>query len=442
MGVPESGLPAAHAKLAQRLEQLQKLEPPSPKRGSASADGHRYDYYAGYGDAFVRDVVKALPKRTGMLLDPWNGAGTTTSIASTQGLTSYGLDANPAAVAIAKARLVGTEASRSLTPLGDDLLTGSVPLARAVDPLCTWFADETSATLRGIERSIFRVLVSSRPTRVTRVNVSRLSPLAALFYVALFRVVRSQLRPFLSTNPTWIRRSVSADEKISIQPGALENAFRAAVGELAAAAEVNGPSPLHAARTRIVVGSSTKLPLGAGRVGAVVTSPPYCTRLDYVIATLPELAVLGVASDTLRELRNSMIGTPTVQVRSGPRTHEAWGETARDVVASVSGHSSRASGTYYLTFYEQYFDGLWKSLQEIARVTRPFSPVVLVAQDSFYKDVHIDLPRVISDMAGRLDWRSLGIHEFRVPTKAWMNTRARQYRTDRSATESVLLFAT
>jgi hypothetical protein len=214
------------------------------------------------------------------------------------------------------------------------------------------------------------------------------------------------------------------------------------VAQLALAAEANGPSAHAAARTRIVVGSSTKLPLGAGRVGAVVTSPPYCTRLDYVIATLPELAVLGIGAKALRELRDSMIGTPTIQARGGPRTHTDWGEAARRVVTSVAEHPSQASGTYYLTFYEQYFDGLWKSLNEIGRVTRPFSPVVLVAQDSFYKDLHIDLPKVITDMAHRLKWKLLATHEFRVPTKAWMNTRARQYRTDRSATESVLLFAT
>jgi DNA modification methylase len=66
-----------------------------------------YKYYAGYSEAFVADALAALeldPKS--IILDPWNGAGTTTSLASQLGHYACGVDLNPALVVIARARSI------------------------------------------------------------------------------------------------------------------------------------------------------------------------------------------------------------------------------------------------------------------------------------------------------------------------------------------------
>ncbi|WP_410712175.1 DNA methyltransferase [Bradyrhizobium sp. BEA-2-5] len=43
-----------------------------------------------------------------VVLDPWNGSGTTTSVANGAGLTAVGIDINPAMAVVAKARLSPT----------------------------------------------------------------------------------------------------------------------------------------------------------------------------------------------------------------------------------------------------------------------------------------------------------------------------------------------
>jgi hypothetical protein len=185
------------------------------------------------------------------------------------------------------------------------------------------------------------------------------------------------------------------------------------------------------------------MPLKDSSADAVVASPPYCTRIDYVVGTLPELAVLGADADGIRALRRRMIGTPTVhRPDDGWPERNRWGATATHLLDVVAAHPSRASATYYLNFYLQYLNGMWRSLKEVARVTRTGSPVVLVAQDSYYKEQHVDLPQILTDMGRELEWRNAAHHTFKVPTKAWLNQRARQYRDDRSATESVLVFET
>ena len=83
----------------------------------------------------------------------------------------------------------------------------------------------------------------------------------------------------------------------------------------------------------IALGSSAHLPLDTSSIDAVITSPPYCTRIDYVIATLPELAILGLRPDELKGLRDKMIGTPTIPLEQRDplppgceKTRELWEE--------------------------------------------------------------------------------------------------------------------
>ena len=55
--------------------------------------------------------------------------------------------------------------------------------------------------------------------------------------------------------------------------------------------------------------SSLQLPVASGSIDAAISSPPYCTRIDYVKATLPELAVIGYPNGNVtRRLREMMIG--------------------------------------------------------------------------------------------------------------------------------------
>src|SRR5205823_5512604 len=118
-----------------------------------------------------------------------------------------------------------------------------------------------------------------------------------------------------------------------------------------------------------------ELPIADGSVEAVITSPPYCTRIDYAIATLPELAVLGMGGEELRALRDRLIGTPT-RDGSVAGSDERWGKTATGFMRQVAEHPSHASGSYYLSFFSQYFAGMWRSLSEIGRVVAPGRPIV------------------------------------------------------------------
>jgi hypothetical protein len=191
---------------------------------------------------------------------------------------------------------------------------------------------------------------------------------------------------------------------------------------------------------KVNVGASESLPLADQSVKFVLASPPYCTRIDYAVATKPELAVLGYSNDSFKSLRRSLLGTPTVP-RSAANESEHWGSTCLAFLEQLKSHESRSSTTYYYKNHLQYFDGIFKSLTELRRVLAKDSTCVLVVQDSYYKNILNDLPMIITEMAGSNLLELARRQDFpHTRTMAAVNPAARFYRKDFSTTESVLVF--
>ncbi len=416
----------------------------TPKRDPASEGNAWYRFYAGFTSEFVSDVLRRLRLPSdALVLDPWNGSGTTTTTAHRLSYAARGFDANPALVIVARGRLLDTDLVASVLPLRNDILEHwdqSMLEEDRTDPLCAWFTPRAASGLRSLERAIFRLLVDSTSSSLLRdyEGFSQVSSLAAFFYVTLFRAIRRRLARFIGTNPTWVRVPTTPEDRISFPKPVLSKAFQAEVDALIA--RLHAPRSGRRPRAVVEQGLSSRLPLADGIVDCVITSPPYCTRIDYVVATLPELALLGYGRADTDELRRQMIGTPTVKGMNPAPEDADWGRTIRRFLAAVASHHSKASATYYLTYFRQYFAGMQRSLQELHRVSKPGTPSVVVVQDSFYKEIRNDVATGLSEMAGQVGWTVIERKDFPARrNKATMNTRARAYRTDFRATESVLV---
>ena len=422
------------------------IEFPTPKRDPRSNESRAawYRYYAGYSPSFVARTIRLLcGSRPSRVLDPWNGAGTTSQVALEEGHIAFGFDINPVMIIVAKARLLTTGIRPSHISLAENILDRGRRLASRgflnPEPLETWFEPVSAARIRGIERALQQLLVNERsyaPLR-SHVGLEVVSDLAAFFYTVLFRTMRDFLSGFRSSNPTWIRIP-HRTERADATAEALQARFLFHTSELA---------PTHPKgslerrrRTKIELSSSAKLPLDDKSVDVALSSPPYCTRIDYAITTSPELALLGfsVAND-LGDLRARMLGTTTITKDPIVPT-ASWGRTCLDFLFRVHSHKSRASSTYYYRTHLQYFDGIFRSLQELDRVVAPGGACALVVQDSHYKDVHNDVPRIFIEMALGLGWELEQQFNFTVErTLAAVNRESRKYRPGGGAIESALI---
>lgn len=422
-----------------------KLLLDNPKR--ETSPGRRkdlYDFYAGYSAAFVKSVLdRVFGKQFGTVLDPWNGAGTTTEISAGLGHDAIGFDLNPAMVVIAKAKVLRITPAR-VVEIAHEIVRArqEEPEVSAEDPLLTWFVPRSVACIRAIENSMIRQLCPKKASVQfsTAQGLSSIEPTLAFFYTALFKTARSFLQNFRSTNPTWLKQPDSPYKRVRPDRNKIEQHYMQAVEEMCFLLGTHDEDTKSKSPT-IAVASSLALPLKNDSIASVITSPPYCTRIDYAMAMRLELAVLRMDATTFDELRRRLIGSPVILGPELGPIKEEWGPTAGNLLSAIKAHPSKASCSYYLKTYLQYFDMIYKSLAELDRVLMPGASIALVVQDSHYKELHVDLARIFIEMGNSFGWSLEQQSNFGCRRIiAEINSKARRYRGTMSAVESTLLF--
>lgn len=419
----------------------------SPKRNRLAQTGWEgfFPYYAGYPETFARDLLTSanLPSNA-LILDPWNGSGTTTYSAARLGLTSVGLDLNPVMIVVARARLLSPSEADSLEPLAEELTRLARPSRSSAndEPLRAWFTDETAARIRAMERSIGTHLLGGRTLTAAGPNLDRISGLAATFYVALFTVCRDLCTPFRSSNPTWLKTATSNNDRLDITRKGLTKRLLAVVRSMANALDCRArQGAIEHGTSEIKLADTGTVALDSETVDFILTSPPYCTRIDYTAATRIELALMA---PLLRwkpaDISRRMIGSTRVPERLIDISM-TWGSRCANFLDELRLHPSKASGGYYFKTHLDYFDKMGRSMERVASVLKPNGRAVLVVQDSYYKEIHNDLPSIIADIGEahglKLDRRE-DFHLRR--SMSGINPHTRAYKRAPGAVEAVLCF--
>ena len=421
----------------------------SPKRNTRAQSGWEgfFPYYAGYSEAFARSLLESasLPEDA-VVLDPWNGSGTTTYAASLLGLTSCGFDLNPVMIVVARARLLSPSEADSIEPLAKELVRLAKSDSEPFDdnePLSLWFTKETAALLRSIERNIRQQLVGAMTITPFGTKLDQISGLAATFYVALFTVCRELVAPFLCSNPTWLRRPRSGERKIDVRRDLVEDKLVTNLSGMALALanrrDLLSPDP-GACEVRLTDTTSTALPPGS--VDLILTSPPYCTRIDYTAATRIELAVLApLGQATPEELGRQMIGSTRVPMRE-VEICSSWGQRCFDFLEALRNHPSKASSGYYYKTHLDYFDKMAKSLRNLICAIKRGGSAIFVVQDSYYKEIHNDLPAIITEIVEAHGLRKCRREDFRMSrSMSGINRHTRLYKRSPGSLEAVLCFS-
>lgn len=417
----------------------------SPKQPLPERHRDWYPYYAGYTEEFVADLLESFADRAESIVDPWNGSGTTTTVCAVRGLRSTGVDINPTLTVIARARLTPSSIADSLTPLGGEILEAARRYDRDTesdDPLAIWVRQSSVRRVRAIQSAIHSIL-SFVPDSTDGWQPGPLAKelpiLVSFYYTALFATMRDLLMRFRASNPTWLRTPASPQSRIAPGWEAIDRGFLRRVDYLARKLTISGES-LSDVDTELITGSATSLPHQTATFGAAITSPPYATRIDYVKGVLPELAVLGAQPDDITRLRRLSTGTPVVKGVSQTAV-ELASDYGRSVLTSIEQHQSKGSRAYYFPWMRNYLRGLQSGLIETARVVVPGGPICVVAQDSHYKEIHVDLQRIIVDVLAATGRRLVERRDYEVRHHmARLNPRARHYLQDRQNLESVLVF--
>lgn len=360
-GVTQTGLPGMEiAPVLQR------------QRTRYSAHG-LHEYRGKFNPQVVRVIGNMLGLSPGSwVLDPFCGSGTSLLEGIHNGWNAIGVDLNPLAVMIARAKIAAMHVS-SETLVGQTKMlkehliekSGHLRLDRAFDEdeklrlggpkwevylhglgyLRAWFTDSVLIQLSSIMQGI-RELPSAEVRLIARVILSDVLREVSLQEPADLRIRRR--KSFLQNEPV-IPLFLQA---LKFKIGSISSTRR----NLAEIPAIQAALLGDARRCRRVVRSEA--PLDSPQVfDAAITSPPYATALPYIDTQRLSLMLLGlVAPDEIRAAERSLTGNreisrterlrieKDIQANAANLTPECWGlcqELRASVNESVDGFRRR-----------------------------------------------------------------------------------------------------
>lgn len=398
--------------------------------GGPGVDGW-YPYYAGFSYAFARSVLASrVSAPNSVVLDPWNGSGTATAAALHLGHIPLGYDLNPATVVIARAKLATRPELRRLLSRTDACLKKAhhklIAQPAPNDALLAWLPARATAFVRAALAAV------QQEERVT--TSAQLSPEGALATICILNGARHFSIDRARSNATWLHPR-PVEQRLALRVLHAQIVKHAA--RIADDACLGLGKRLRGWTASL--GDARALPTRDESVDVVLSSPPYCTRIDYAKQTSFELAALeAVEEPNLRILREQLMGTTAI--RNDSQSQVALPLGAETLLKQIAEHPSHGSRAYYSKNFRQYFEDAARATKEIARVLKPKGEAILVLQNSYYKEIAIDLSSIFCDMA-----TSAGLHASVVVRRpvnramATINTRSRVYGAERKYSEDVIV---
>jgi hypothetical protein len=144
------------------------------------------------------------------------------------------------------------------------------------------------------------------------------------------------------------------------------------------------------------------------KVDFILTSPPYCNRLDPIVQYGPEnyfLATLGYISP-----EEGLISTTKVrdydQLASDFETLTTRSKYACRLLTRIKESSVSDDPGYYLKYYTRYFAKLFQVIDRALSNLSKTGKMYIVTQDNTHRGELIEIDRVLSDMLRANNWSS------------------------------------
>ena len=403
-----------------------------------------HPYYAGYAESFVESSINYLNlKKNDVVLDPWNGSGTTALVANRKFINTLGFDVNPVMNIFSNAKTGvilehETKIKKAVKHLIHRLKLQELESIDAKDPLL----DFMSESLCSITRTIFSLIdntniesnLCSDSIKSKMKDKIFINPFSDFLKACLFISSRSAAGYSGGSNPTWVK-TLEKKPEVSIDQFALifSELAKAMIKDLKDSAISPNKNTLHIAAD----GDSRSLNVKTSSIDAIITSPPYLTRIDYAISTGPELLILSDRK-FLRKTRELTMGAPVIVDKNIP-VIDQWGEQCKKLLNDVAEHPSKAAKSYYLPNMLQYFKDAWFSLKEIKRVLKKGRKALIVVQTSYFKEHEIPLGEIYLEMASSLNMKGKIVYRDIVRGHmAHVNTKSNQYKKDKVYYEDVV----
>jgi hypothetical protein len=346
---------------------------------------------------FVPQVARELlmlvqANERSLIADPFCGSGTSLVEASLAGIPTVGVDYDPLAVLICRAKTVALTAMQLADlrrywtgKIGD---ADTADLLQAVPNLHHWFKPAIARQLAFIKKKAMKI--EDESTR-------------AFSLVVFSSIVRRVSNADDQTQKTYVSGTLKKTPPMPSElfPVFLDRALKG-MGEYA-----------FCKRALVVVErADARTWHGSGRVDGIVTSPPYIDSIDYVYNQMLEYfwlyEFIGLTSvDDVRELRKEPVGFRRSDVEAGLERLGKKSPLASELVEPFV-TKIRAVSTKEAENVIGYFEDYSKHLQAIKRSMRPGGVYALVIGESHIRGVTVPTPTILSALFESHEFESIG----------------------------------
>lgn len=407
----------------------------SPKQNQSNVieQSGWYNYYAGYSDAFVKKYIEKYSQKymNPTVLDPWNGAGTTTLVCNYLNITGIGIDINPIMNIIAKSKLYNVELvnRENITILFTEKQindSAAIVIIDEEDYLHTWFTSKTVHLIRTIEYLIRKEILDIEANKPLKdKSIDKIDIKTAFYYMVLFNTIKAFCTPLKCSNPTWVKRK-NIKEKIEINVSSFVDEYLLTIlncKKYYTKMECDK-------KITIKLGDSKTIDASDNCADIIISSPPYCTRIDYIVATVVELAIMGYTKNEIDNFRANMIGTPTIDKNEDYNmSFEGISASCNKILSEIKSHNSKAARSYYYKTYYQYFYSMWLSLKNIDKLLKNNGTIILITQDSYFKNICVNISKCIKEMLESIGYTSIESKSFAVVNNMrYINSKSRKYK--------------
>jgi hypothetical protein len=370
-------------------------------------------FVANFSVPFADWAISTYGDESDFVVDPFCGSATSLLAASSNEILSLGIELNPASVVYGRSRLV---------PM-------SKTLERRVECLVRRSLERNGTTLSDeFLGGFFEELLSSRGNNETAAD--------DIFAACVLACSRKAFNPKYGMNHSWPK--YDRDTEIKIRTSLIKQSLKKCLRHARWVSRYYRPI----SDAMVVLGDARNTDSAAKGASLFLTSPPYLSRLDYIRASSPELDYLhhiGVIHD-VHQIRKEQIGTVTIPEESMGHEQPLPQSSCR-LLKEVSNHPSKASKSYYTKFFTNYLSSMNSVFESMTKACRKDARLVMVVQDSWYKDIHVPTSSLLKDMLVASGWTLKNEWRYEVTAiLSSLNPYSREWKPSKTVGEYVQMY--
>jgi DNA modification methylase len=360
--------------------------------------------YHKYPAKFIPQVASSLVERYtkegDLVADPFGGSGTTFVESKVMGRASVGVDINPVAVLIAKAK------TQPLEPLG--LTTAFDSLKTKIDA----YTDDSE-------------IVTPKHERIDYWFKEKEKRELSVIFQEISRIENQEHRDFFSCGfsnilkncSIWLQKSNKPTRDFKKIPSAPIPTFyrqiKTMVNKNKQFYDLMKQKDYFDVGCKIECRDARSLPTRDDSVSLIVTSPPYVTSYEY--ADLHQLSALWFQfADNLNDFRKNFIGT-TAYEKKDLLLNSVIAETTKEQLSSIDGKTAKEVAMYFCEMNQVF--------SEMKRVLKRKGKACIVIGNTSLRGVEILNAEVFVEQLQNLGFAVSDIIKREIPSKNLPSTR-------------------